>query len=68
MKGQAASQVGQSLYPYTRENPDLGGYAAVAAGTIVGFFAVVLISRLASSMAVTAAQGVQQQAQQVAQS
>jgi hypothetical protein len=41
-KGSQAS----TLYPYTRENPDLVGYAAVAAGTIVGFFAVVFLSRV----------------------
>jgi hypothetical protein len=34
-----------ALYPYTRNNPDLLGYGTVAAGTVVGFFAVVLLVR-----------------------
>ena len=38
-----------ALYPYTRNNPDLLGYGAVAAGTVVGFFAVLLIVRAISS-------------------
>jgi hypothetical protein len=33
------------IYPYTRNNPDLTGYAVVAAGTVAGFFAVVLAFR-----------------------
>jgi hypothetical protein len=36
----------EALYPYTRQNPDLTGYAVVAAGTVVGFFAVVLLARV----------------------
>lgn len=50
----------EHLYPYTRENPDVVGYAAVAAGVMVGFFAVVFISRLSSAATTSVAQGLQQ--------